>query len=77
MVDFLFWFQCAPTLHLLLNMGCIKGSEMYHIIHTFHGDVETNLDLTKKNCRECRHLDLDVNERAGLELGTSPFCEYV
>lgn len=43
----------------------------------FHGDVETNLDLTKKNCRECRHLGLHVNERAGLDLGTCPICECV
>lgn len=50
---------------------------MYNIIHTFHGDVETNLDPTKKNCRECRPLDLDVNARAGLDLGTFPFCECV
>lgn len=50
---------------------------MYNIIHTFHGDVATNPYLTKRNCRECRHLDSDVNGRAGLDLGTSPFELYV
>lgn len=51
LLDFSGWQFCehAPTFHLSLNFGYIKGSEFYQTVHAFHDEVETNLDLTKSS----------------------------
>lgn len=55
----------------------MKGSEIYHMAHTFCDGVETDLYLTEEKTNNVGILDQDVNGRAGSDLEISPFCECV
>lgn len=58
------FFESYPAFHPKLNIGYIKGNQVYHIGHKFHDYIVTNLGLKKKNANDIGPLDQDGNEKS-------------